>query len=78
MLIRAMKVLKFFEFSSWHAMGGRPTLPDSISEEKLKIESKMEDLQAMPLPGCPIRPCFVIQTISDGSQYNLHVLSSNQ
>ena len=42
MLIRAMKVLKFFEFSSWHAMGDRPMLPDSISEEKLKIEWKME------------------------------------
>ena len=45
-------------------------LPDSISEEKLRIEWKMEDLQAMPLPDCPIRPCFVIQTIMRNHIYS--------
>ena len=35
--IRVIKFLKNFEFHKWHAMRGGLMLPDSISEEKLRI-----------------------------------------
>ena len=45
---RVIEFLKNFEFRNWHSMRGRLMLPDSISEEKLEIDWKMEDLQAAP------------------------------
>ena len=41
-----VEFLRNFEFHNWHVMRGGPMLPDSISEEKLEIDWKMEDLQA--------------------------------
>ena len=38
--------LRIFKFRNWHLMRGGLVLPDSIPEEKLKIDWKMEDLQA--------------------------------
>ena len=34
---RVIEFLRNFEFRNWHAMRGGLMLPDSISEEKLKI-----------------------------------------
>ena len=45
---RVIKFLRIFEFHNWHIMRGGLMLPDSISEEKLEIDSKMEALQAGP------------------------------
>ena len=44
--IRVIEFLRIFEFRNWHVMRGGLILLDSISEEKLEIDSKMEDLQA--------------------------------
>ena len=44
--IRVIEFLRNFEFRNWHTMRGGLMLPDSISEEKLEIDWKMEDLQA--------------------------------
>ena len=46
---RVIKFLRIFEFRNLHAMRGGLMLPDSISEEKFKIDWKMEDIQAEPL-----------------------------
>ena len=39
--VRVIKILRIFDFLSWHAMRGRLMLPESISEEKFKIGVKM-------------------------------------
>ena len=41
-----LKILRIFEFCCWHLLRDRLMFPNSISEEKLKIDWKMEDLQA--------------------------------
>ena len=41
---RVIKFLRIFEFRNLHAMRSGLMLPDSISEEKFKIDWKMVDL----------------------------------
>ena len=48
MIIRVIEFLKNFEFRNLHIMRGGLMYPNSISEEKLEIDWKMEDLQAGP------------------------------
>ena len=43
-LSRVIEFLRIFKFCNLHLMRGRLMLPDSISEEKLKFNLKMEDL----------------------------------
>ena len=43
---RVIEILRNFEFGNWHSIRGGLMLPDSISEEKIEIDWKMEDLQA--------------------------------
>ena len=45
---RVIEILRNFEFGNWHSIRGGLMLPDSISEEKLEIGWKMEDIQAGP------------------------------
>ena len=46
--VRVIEFWRISEFSNWYLMRGGLMLPDSIFEEKLKIDRKMEDLQAGP------------------------------
>ena len=43
-----IEFLRMYKFCNLHLMRGGLMLPDSISEEKLKIDLEMEDLQAGP------------------------------